>query len=249
MGVMPSCWQPMRVLKATRLITRIRRLFNITLRNRGYNGRNNEITLAASMIKQIYVPYQLGHEHAIEVVSVAVKEGARIRQGDVLLTLRQDGVLVPIRAEAHGWVRQVCVAPSQAVSVGNVMLVVDVVDSVDYCVDPSEFSVDTELGRDGRRGLERAGNTFGDFARELFDAPSTQEQGMGKQSIVEAHPMMQNFPEGMPPKESGKASDNQMAQDDIERAENANELKLGQTLENRLALTQTLSSSPTPSPL
>ena len=121
------------------------------------------------MIKHIHVPAFV-EDASVEVLDVHIKEGARLRRGMVMVTLRQDGVLLPIRAELDGWIRFVATKSKQTLSKGDLLLVVDMVETTDYRVDPNEFNTSTELGHDGRRGLERAGQkVFGEHARALFE--------------------------------------------------------------------------------
>lgn len=201
------------------------------------------------MIKHIYVSKNLGSQ-PIDVVDIHVDYGDRVRRGMVMMTLRQDGVLIPIRAELDGWVRFVAANKQQSVEIADLLLIVDVMETVDYRVDPAEFSADTELGEDGRRGLERAGQkAFGEAARALFEA-TQQEKGMGQSNGLQQHPMMQNMKEGVPPKMSSDAANNPEAIKDLENASNdpALKIQLGQELQKQLDIQAGPSIAPTPRP-
>jgi hypothetical protein len=201
------------------------------------------------MIKHLYVSKKLDAT-SIDVVSVAVEYGSRVRRGMVMLMLRQEGVMVPIRSEHDGWVRFAAVEPKQSVEIGDLMLIIDVMESIDYRVDPAEFSTDTELGQEGRRGLERAGQeAFGEAARALFEA-TQQEAGMGQFNGLQQHPMMQNMKEGVPPKMSSDAANNPEAIKDLENASSDPDLKiqLGQELQKQLDMQAGPSIAPTPRP-
>lgn len=202
------------------------------------------------MIKHIHVPAFVEDSSSIEVLDVHIKDGARLRRGMVMVTLRQDGVLLPIRAELDGWIRFVAVKPQQTVVRGDLLLITDMVETTDYRVDPAEFNTSTELGHDGRRGLERAGQkAFGDHARALFEE-SSQEKGMGQFNGLQQHPLMQNMKEGVPPKMSSDAANNPEAIKELENAANDPELKihLGQQLQKQLDIQPGPSSAPTPRP-
>ena len=201
------------------------------------------------MIKHLYVPPYIESDLPIEVIDVQVKEGARLRRGSVMLTLRQDGILLPIRAEFDGWIRFIAVSRQQEVDKGQLLVIVDMIDTTDYRVDPAEFNTSTELGHEGRRGLERDGQkAFGEHARVLFE--ESQEKGMAQFNGLQQHPLMQNMKEGVPPKMGADAANNPEAIKELENASNDPELKiqLGQKLQKQLSIQPGPSSAPTPRP-
>jgi len=201
------------------------------------------------MLKNINVPLQLDKSMPIEVLSIKVAVGDRVHRNTIMLTLRQDGILLPIRSQHNGWVRHIMIAKSATVSVGSLLVMVDVVDTVDYHVDPVELSADTELGVNGRRALDReSSKKFVDgFADSLSEAPRESE-GLQQCSTVKSHPLLAAQKEGVPPKQSGIASDNVDSQEKLQA--NRNELKLGAELRHTLELTaspsMSLASSPRP---
>ena len=199
------------------------------------------------MLKNIYLQRKIAGEHNTLAQSVCVVSGQRVRSGEVLLKLLADGQPQMVTAEGNCWVRFVAVREGNQLSIGDLLFIIDAVDTDEYRPDDHEVSAHSELGQDGRRGLEREGQrAFGnDVSGQLFDAPQESE-GYCQQRSVKEHPLLQRMKEGVPQKMS-HAEHNQVATDRFaEDASNDPELQkqLSQKLEAQLQITQ----SPTVAP-
>lgn len=199
------------------------------------------------MLKNIYLPKALCGTHATVVKRVYVSVEARIRAGQVLLELAQDGRTTQLIAESNGWIRYIAVREKQAVHLGELLFIIDSFDTSDYRPDSSQMNQHSELGKEGRRGQERAGQrAFGtEFSGELFDAPSTSEGGLPRS--VKEHPLLQRMKESVPPKMS-QADQNPVATERLaEDASHDPELKkqLSAALSSRLQIDSAPSAAPT----
>ena len=127
------------------------------------------------------------------------------------------------------------------------LLIIDVIESIDFKVDSDEFGSHTELGESGRRKYERDGQkAFGDSVKALFEAHQ-ESLGVG-QSPLRQHPMMANMKEGVPPKMSSDAANNQDAVNDfVDEATRNPELRkeLSKELSQQLNIQPGPSSAPT----
>ncbi len=200
------------------------------------------------MLKNIYLSNHIS-DQAVDVISVAVSAGQRVRRGQLLMHLKKvDGTPIVFESTYNGWLRFVAVRPSQTVDLGSLLLIVDTQDVADYRIDSEEVNPHTELGREGRRGVEREGQkafTEG-YATALFDAPE-QQQGDQAQRRIKQHPLLQNMKEGVPPKMSN-AHNNQQATDRLaEDATHDPELRmqLDNKLQAQLGVTPGPSAAPT----
>lgn len=202
----------------------------------------------AHMLKNIYLSNAIS-DQAVDVISVEVASGQRVRSGQLLMRLKKvDGTPLVFESAYNGWLRFVAVRPSQTVDVGSLLIIIDTQDVADYRIDSEEVNPHTELGKDGRRGVERDGQkafTEG-YAIELFDAPE-QQQGDQAQRRIKQHPLLQHMKEGVPPKMSN-AHNNQQAIDRL--AEDATHdpelrLQLDNKLQAQLGMTPGPSSAPT----
>ena len=199
------------------------------------------------MLKNIYLQRAIAGECETLVQRVHAVVGQRIRAGQVLLELTVDGQPQTVTAECNCWVRFAAVREDQQPAVGDLLFIIDAIDTGEYRPDGQEVSAHSELGQDGRRGLEREGQrAFGnDVSGQLFDAPQESE-GQGQQRSVKEHPLLQRMKEGVPQKMSN-AENNQVATDRFaEDASNDPELQkqLSQKLEAQLQISQ----SPTVAP-
>lgn len=196
------------------------------------------------MLKNIYVPRDLPENLAI-VYDIKVKRGDRMRRGQTLLLMKAGNTLIPIVSAYDAWVRYVAVKTEQQVSTGDLLLLVDAIETMDFRVDQGELN---ELGSEGRRGAERKGqNQFGQASGPLFDAPEAGN-GLGNQGAVKQHPYTKNMKEGVPPKMNANAASNDPAiQHMVEEASNHPELKkqLSAQLQNQLSLSDAPSAAPT----
>lgn len=196
------------------------------------------------MIKQIYIPGDLGVGEIL-VKSVLLERGSRIRQSEVLLEISLNGQPRPLPSPFNGWVRRVLVKTGQVVRAGESVMLVDVIDNIDYRPDGQEFNASSELGGQGRRGLEREGQG-GEYSAPLFDAP---ERGEGRGNQLPQNPLMQNMKEGVPPKMQASAANNQPAIDKMtEDASHDPELRqqLSQQLQHELNISPAPSVAPSP---
>lgn len=198
------------------------------------------------MMKYVHVPHYLsGNDVVIE--SIDVTQGQRIRRGTALCHLEQEGVMTPVVAQQDGWVRQIAVKSAQRVQVGELLLIVDVTEVNDFSADADELGPHTELGEQGRRALEREGQkAFGKAVKALFEAHE-QSGGMG-QSPLREHPYTSEMKEGVPPKMSSDAPNNQDAvKEFVEDATNSPELRkqLDHQLQKQFDAQPTYSTAPT----
>lgn len=199
------------------------------------------------MLKNIYLQPAFRGERDTVVRRICVARGQRIRAGQVLLELLVDGQLQEITADSNCWLRFIAVHELKQVEVGDLLFIIDVIDTGEYRADGQEITADTELGQKGRRGLEREGQReFGkEVSGELFDAPQEGE-GKGHQRSVKEHPLLQRMKEGVPQKMS-HAEHNQVATDRFaEDASNDPELQkqLSAKLEAQLQITQSPTIAP-----
>lgn len=194
------------------------------------------------MIKPIYIPNDLGAAEVV-VKSILLERGARLRRDLPLLELDVKGEKRVLVSPYNGWLRIILTKAGRAHRAGEVVLHVDVVESVDYRPDSAEFNQKTELGSEGRRGLEREGQkAFAKaYSAPLFDAP---ERGEGQGNRLPQNPLMQNMKEGVPPKMQASAASNQPAIDKMSE-EATHDPQLRQQLS--LQLQQELNISPAPS--
>jgi pyruvate/2-oxoglutarate dehydrogenase complex dihydrolipoamide acyltransferase (E2) component len=200
------------------------------------------------MLKNIHLPRALQGDQSTIVSGIPVQAGSRIRSGQVLLELLSDDQPTQLKAESNGWLRFVAIRPNQELNAGDLLFIVDTIDTTEYRSDAGEINPDSELGKDGRRGAEREGQrAFGsEFSGELFDAPSKSE-GAGQQSSVKSHPLLERMKEGVPQKMSN-AENNAVATDRLaEDASNDPELRkqLSAQLESRLQIGSAPSAAPT----
>lgn len=195
-----------------------------------------------SMIKQITVPADLGAGE-IEVRTIFVKRGARIRVQETLLNFRVGGVEQTLVSKQNGFVRMVLCRAEQIVRPGELLMIIDSIEAADYRPDGSEFNPTSELGGQGRRGLEREGQSaFGKgYSAPLFDAP---ERGQRLGNRLPQNPLMANMKEGVPPKMQSSAAQNQPAIDKMSE-DASHDPELRQQLS--LQLQQELQISPAPS--
>ncbi|AAO90797.1 acetyl-CoA carboxylase biotin carboxyl carrier protein subunit [Coxiella burnetii] len=194
------------------------------------------------MLKKIYAPL------AGTVTDMQVTRYDRIRRSQTLLQLKAGETLTPIVASYDGWVRHVFIKSEQAVTTGQVLFIIDVVDINDFQPDSTEVNPHTELGEAGRRGLERQGQrSFGHPAGPLFDAPEASN-GMGHRGSVKPHPHLIGMKEGTPNKMSANAATNKTAiEQTADNATHDPELakQLSQQLQQRLQIGSALHKSPT----
>ncbi len=161
------------------------------------------------MLKNIYLKADQQGQHTTLVKRTKVARGQRIRRHQVLMRIVKDAETIDITAETDGWVRFVAPHIGQSLSIGDLLFIIDSVDTSDYRLDGEEVNARSELGKEGRRGSEREGQrALGQHAAELFDAPE-KSQG-GQERSVKQHPLLQNMKEGVPPK-MADAKNNQPA--------------------------------------
>jgi len=220
------------------------------------------------MIKNICVPKDLQSAN-VTVNEVMVKRGDRILRDTVLVNLLVGDTVTPVVSVYDGWVKYVAAKENKAVALGDLLLVVDVISTIDYRIDGEEVSVYTELGESGRRGAERDGQRkFGKgYSAELFDAPeresakSTENEkasstgsagrgrgAMGKESSLKENPLMKNMKESLPPKMKANAAVNGVAIKQLaEEAGNDPELRkqLSSELKQQLEIQIAPSAAPT----
>ena len=185
------------------------------------------------------------------VFEVLVEASERIKRGQPLLCLRIDEREIRLSAPCHGRVNKIFVKPGDIVPGKALLALIEAFEVAEYHPDGAEVSPETELGENGRRGLERLGEkVFGDgFSRELFDAP-TRNQGQ-QMSSVKQNPLTANMKEGVPPKMNASAAQNEPAVEKLtEDAGKDAELQkqLGNQLQQQLGLTPAPSSAPTNRP-
>jgi pyruvate/2-oxoglutarate dehydrogenase complex dihydrolipoamide acyltransferase (E2) component len=198
------------------------------------------------MLKNIYLKKYPHVQSAISVKCINVKRGQRIRSDQVLITLVNNAEHIDIKAQNNGWVRFVAVKEKQALSIGDLLLIIDSVDTSDYRLDDQEVNPQSELGQEGRRGAEREGQRkIGTHSGELFDAPEKSEGGM-RQSVKQ-HPLLQNMKEGVPPK-MANAKNNQPATDRFAEDAAGNDPKLQKQLSAQLQAQLNITPGPNVSP-
>ncbi|MCH9644306.1 MAG: acetyl-CoA carboxylase biotin carboxyl carrier protein subunit [Gammaproteobacteria bacterium] len=194
------------------------------------------------MIKNIHVPLDLSQQ-GVQVADIFVQPGERIRRKQLLMLLKSGNIETPLQSQFNGWVKHIAVKFDQDVAPGDLLLIIDVMEDNDYRIE-GDISPESELGQDGRRGLEReAQKQLADgIAAPLFDAPQ-QTEGNQQHHGVKQHPFLQNAKEGVPPKMS-HAENNHPAVDQL-----AEDASSNQDLANKLdaKLQQRLGTSPGPS--
>ena len=195
------------------------------------------------MLINLYVPKNC----AGRITHIPVIQGQRVRRDQVLIEFSVDGRIMPFKCPHDGWIRFIAVKSGNTVEVGDLLAIIDAIDVIDYRVDDQEVNLHTELGENGRRGLERAGQrsfTNG-YSSELFDAPSKQEGNQAQRSVKD-HPVLKNMKEGVPPKMSD-ARNNQPATERL--AEDAsNDPELRKQLDMKLQAQLQIAPGPTTSP-
>lgn len=205
------------------------------------------------MIKNIYVPSEYSSPNLV-VAAIHVQRDDRLRRRQVMIMLRDKSNEYPVISHYDGFVRLVVVQVGKAVSRGDLLLIADVYTPNDFRVDEGDLNPHTELGGNGRRGVERDGErkfaTEG-YAAPLFDAPS-KEAGMGQHSTLKQHPLTSVMKEGVPPKMSSDASSNdpaikQLAEDAATDPEL--QAKLSNELKQELNITPGPTMGPTPRPM
>lgn len=197
-------------------------------------------------LKKIVVPREFTQE--VIVSELHVTPGMRVYRDMDLATLHVAGHPFILKSPYHGWVKLIFVKPEQFVKKHEVLMLLSVLEVQAYRPDEQEVNLESELGQEGRRGLEREGqNKFGQPDKALFDAPS-QQQGMGHSSLKQ-NPLLAGMKEGVPPKMRASGQENAPAtQDLIERSETSPQLqaKLTAELQNQLQMdTPAPSAAPT----
>lgn len=189
----------------------------------------------------------------ITVNSIEVQKGDRVRRQQILAHLRvSKKKIMPIVAPSDGWVKRVAVKAQAQVKRSDVLFVIDSMPTADYQVDSTEVNNSTELGENGRRKLERDGESelAKEFSAPLVNAPEANNGNSQHASAnVTEHPTLKNVKEGVPLKTSAHAAANQHAVDRLnENVRNNPELQkqLGNELQQRLAMQATHSTAPTP---
>lgn len=185
--------------------------------------------------------------HACVVADIQAIQGQRVRRDQVLIDFSRDGKKIPFISPSDAWIRFIAIKSGNTVEPGDLLVIIDAIDVIDYRIDEQEVNLHTELGENGRRGLERAGQrTFTNgYSSELFDAPSEQKGNQAKPSVKD-HPFLKNMKEGVPPKMSD-ARHNQPATDRL--AEDASQSpELRKQLDMKLQAQLHISPSPTTSP-
>lgn len=156
--------------------------------------------------RKILVPQNLTGDIQIADVHVALHQ--RVRRDEILVTLRAGDLDIQVRSPSDGWVKFVAVKSNQVVGIGDLLMILSVFDVGEYRLDDQEVSLLTELGEDGRRGLEREGQkqyTDG-YDKALFDAP-TDEHGQ-RTGDLKVNPLTERMKEGVPPKMNANAANN-----------------------------------------
>jgi hypothetical protein len=194
------------------------------------------------MIKQIYVPKDLAPGEIVIKV-LRVERGARIRRGQVLLEFTVNQQPEAFFSQHDGWVRMLVGRPEQVMRPGELLMLIDMLEAIDYQPDGAEVSPQSELGGAGRRGLEREGQSqfAKGYSAPLFDAP---ERGEGMGNRLPQNPLMRNMKEGVPPKMQASAANNQPAIDKMSE-DASHDPELRQQLSKELQ--QELNISPAPS--
>lgn len=199
------------------------------------------------MLMNLHAPRNtLGHTCLI--ARILAIPGQRIRRDQLILEFNLDNKKVSFASPYDGWIRFIAVKEGSSVESGDLLVIIDAIDVIDYRIDEQEVNLHTELGEQGRRGLERAGQrsfTNG-YSGELFDAPAEQ-QGNQAQRSVKDHPFLKNMKEGVPPKMSD-AHNNQPATERLaEDASNDPELRkqLDMKLQAQLHIAPGPKTSPT----
>lgn len=199
------------------------------------------------MLKNIYLQPAFIGVHDTLVKRICVQPGQRIRTGQALLEVVVDGVGHFIHAEGNAWLRYIAVRENQYVEEGDLLFIIDTVETGDYRPDAQEVNSHTELGQEGRRGLEREGQrAFGkDVSGQLFDAP-LDKNGRGAERSVKQHPLLSRMKEGVPPKMSHAENNHQATERFAEDASNDPELQ--KQLSAKLEAQLQIGSQPTIAP-
>ena len=199
------------------------------------------------MHRNIRVPKRLSPSPII-VEKINVQAGDRVRQQQILAYLHTPKKRVPIIAPSDGWIKFIATKEKKHVKGGDLLFIIDIMATEDYRVDPEEINNASELGANGRRGLERDGQQqFAKaYAAELFDSPEAHQEGFGKEGTKE-HPLMANAKEGVPLKMSAHVADNQAAMDQFSE-EAGNDPELQKQLSNELRQELSIQSSPSTTP-
>lgn len=202
------------------------------------------------MLKNIYLPLDLGNQ-SVQIGRVLVKHGDRIRKEQPLCHLRINNINTPFQSPHDGWIRFVAAQSNQVSESGKLLFIIDAIEVTEYRVDPAEVNPDSELGNNGRRGVERDGQkTFAaDYSAELFNAPK-EGNSCGYKPSVKEHPLLQNMKEGVPPKMSDAANNDPAVERTAEDASRDPELRnqLTQQLQNQLGVSSSPGASPSPKP-
>ncbi len=200
------------------------------------------------MLIEIKTP-DIQEADGLVVDKILVKVGDRVRPAQVLCHLKMGNLHeINVQAPCNAWIKSVFVHSNHLVTANTLLMILDVATPNEYRPDSNEFNSESELGKDGRRALERAGEKpFGNgFSDALFEAP---EKGQGNQhnSLLQ-HPLAKDMKEGVPPKMSGDAAQNQPAIDKM--AEDAShdptlQKQLSAQLQQQLNITPGPSAAPT----
>lgn len=197
-------------------------------------------------LKRIQAP-RLQTDSPIVVDAVHVREGQRVYRDEILLHLLVDDDLTPMPAPLQGWVRRVVVKVDQHVKRGELLILLDVLDESEFVPDGEEVNPHTELGGEGRRGIERElqSKHANGYANPLFDAPS-EKQGQGMGPNLPEHPYLKRAKESVPPKMQDVVSQNDTA---VEKAQEdaSKDPELQKQLSAKLANNLQVSATPTPS--
>ncbi len=197
------------------------------------------------MYRNIRAPKRLPSPIAVD--SIEVQTGERVRQQQVLAYLQSSNERMPIIAPCDGWIKLVAVKEKNYIKGGDLLFIIDIMATEDYQVDHEEVNGATELGIAGRRGSERDGQRdfVENYSAELFETPDAQE-GAPAQG-TKAHPLMANAKEGIPPKMSASASDNQAAVDQFSE-EARKDPELQKQLSHQLQQQLNIQPDQTPTP-
>lgn len=193
--------------------------------------------------KNIHAPLELPADNLV-LSDIFVQRGERVRRKQLLAILASGSLEIPIQAECNGWVKTIIARQDQKIEPGDLLLTLDIIEDNDFRIDNGELNPETELGQDGRRGLEREGQKqfLNEVSAPLFDAPQQNEGGQQRHGVKQ-HPLLQNAKEGVPPKMSN-AENNPQATDKL-----AEDASADPELANRLSaeLQQRLDVNPGPS--
>ena len=200
------------------------------------------------MLINLYLPKSYA-DTTCTIANIRVTQGQRLRRDQVILYLGVNGKKIPFTSPYDGWIRFIAVKANSVVEPGDLLVIIDAIDVNDYRIDDNEVNLHTELGEDGRRGLERKGQVLltdkKGYSGQLFDAPSEQ-QGQAQRSVKD-HPVLKNMKEGVPPKmadarNNGPATD-RLADDANRSPELQNQLSA--KLQAQLGVSPGPSTSPT----